>query len=65
MGSAISILGHPAVKPQTPGDYDVIVLGGGTAGCVVAARLGAAGRRVLLVEAGGDQRQRRVRRVKL
>jgi choline dehydrogenase len=30
------------------------VLGGGTAGCVVAGRLAAAGRRVLLLEAGPD-----------
>jgi len=32
--------------------YDVVVVGGGTAGCVVAARLGEDGtRRVLLLEA--------------
>jgi 5-(hydroxymethyl)furfural/furfural oxidase len=34
--------------------YDYIIVGGGSSGCVMAARLAEAGRRVLLVEAGRD-----------
>jgi choline dehydrogenase-like flavoprotein len=35
--------------------FDVVILGGGSAGCVLAARLSEdAGTRVLLVEAGPD-----------
>ncbi len=37
-----------------PTDFDHIVIGAGSAGCVVAARLAQAGRRVALVEAGGS-----------
>jgi choline dehydrogenase-like flavoprotein len=38
-------------------DVDYLILGGGTAGCILANRLTAAGRRrVLLVEAGGEPR---------
>ncbi|SKA35987.1 choline dehydrogenase [Enhydrobacter aerosaccus] len=36
--------------------YDVIIVGAGSAGCVVAHRLGQAGRRVLVIEAGGHSR---------
>jgi 5-(hydroxymethyl)furfural/furfural oxidase len=35
-------------------DFDYAVVGGGSAGCVLAGRLSAAGHRVLLVEAGPD-----------
>ncbi len=37
-----------------PDDWDVVVVGAGTAGCPLAARLADAGRRVLLLEAGAD-----------
>ncbi len=35
-------------------DFDHIIIGAGSAGCVVAARLAKAGRRVALIEAGGS-----------
>jgi choline dehydrogenase len=35
-------------------EWDVVVVGAGTSGCAVAARLADAGRRVLLLEAGAD-----------
>jgi len=34
--------------------FDVVVVGGGTAGCAVAARLAGSGRKVLVLEAGPD-----------
>lgn len=39
------------------GDWDHIIVGAGSSGCVLAARLAGAGRRVLLVEAGGSDRR--------
>jgi choline dehydrogenase len=35
-------------------DWDVVVVGAGTSGCALAARLADGGRRVLLLEAGAD-----------
>ena len=37
-----------------PAEWDVVVVGAGTSGCPLAARLADAGRRVLLLEAGAD-----------
>jgi choline dehydrogenase-like flavoprotein len=37
--------------------FDYVVVGAGTAGCVVASRLAGAGARVALLEAGGPHRR--------
>lgn len=41
-------------EPDLPDACEVLVVGGGSAGCVLANRLSARGARVLLVEAGSD-----------
>ena len=38
-------------------EYDQVIVGAGTAGCIVAARLAEKGQRVLLLEAGGPYRR--------
>lgn len=38
---------------QLRATYDHVIVGAGSAGCVLAHRLGRAGRRILLIEAGG------------
>ena len=43
------------------GTWDHIVIGAGSAGCAIAARLSAAGRRVLVLEAGGPESGRWLR----
>ncbi|WP_040167540.1 GMC family oxidoreductase [Microbacterium gorillae] len=43
--------------------YDVVIVGAGTAGSIIARRLADAGRRTLIVEAGGDNRREEIQDV--
>jgi choline dehydrogenase-like flavoprotein len=62
--------GHPgAAAPRRydrPGDdalsdFDYVIVGAGSAGCVLANRLSAAGAEVLLIEAGGADRSPKIK----
>jgi choline dehydrogenase len=44
----------PRTAAGTAGPWDVVVVGAGSSGCALAARLVDAGRRVLVLEAGAD-----------
>src|SRR6516162_6684027 len=49
--SGVRILESPE---QLRSAYDYVIVGAGSSGCVLAHRLGLAGRRVLVIEAGGQ-----------
>ncbi|WP_165435325.1 GMC oxidoreductase [Bradyrhizobium sp. Leo121] len=56
--SGVRVLHSPE---QLASSYDHIIVGAGSSGCAMAHRLAVAGRRVLLVEAGGETKLAAVR----
>jgi choline dehydrogenase len=56
--STTTALPNPAFGPPTSnGTYDYVVIGGGTAGLVIATRLAQASKSVAVIEAGGFYEQ--------
>lgn len=53
----VRILARVTGAPQKPDVVDHIVVGAGTAGCIVAARLAERGASIILLEAGGPYRR--------
>jgi choline dehydrogenase len=49
-----SVEGNPTKRSAYLTDYDYIVVGSGPGGAPLAARLGLAGNKVLVIEAGSD-----------
>jgi hypothetical protein len=53
------VFSHVFFCPGRSGDFDYIVVGAGSAGCPLAARLAKSGASVLLLEAGGEAHRSR------
>ncbi|WP_376088048.1 GMC family oxidoreductase [Roseomonas sp. CCTCC AB2023176] len=53
-GALAAHLHHAGAELLSDDTFDHVICGGGSAGCVLASRLSATGRRVALVEAGQD-----------
>lgn len=54
MALAVGIMGYGQPAPEVNEDYDIIVAGGGPAGCAAAIAAAREGKRVLLIEAMGN-----------